>query len=345
MKLTPFLLVAASPIFAAPSLDQRVSTLEKQMNEVRVPSVYGNAGAKTASATAATNRYGPVFSIEMLYCKPFFGGNEFGFTDTVFPVASPYIGHIVQFNFDWQFGLRAGFGYQFCNPDWLLSTEFTHLKIEQTKHVSKPLMASGLPNVANETSAEGSWHLSYNVLDFDLGRAYFMRPRLSLHPKIGVRTAWIKQRDHEQYFNASNSVNNLLTNVNSTSGAGLLGGTGLQWHFSSQWSLFSNFIASLIYGKIEVGAKIINYRTTPVEPLKVSADTYKVLPNMSLDAGLRWETAWKVVHFALSAGYEFQYWWRQNQRVHLEGGTTYSWVRHAEDLGFHGFKLNAMLDF
>jgi hypothetical protein len=46
MKLTPFLLLAASPILAASTLDQRISKLEQQMNDVRMHSIYGNAGAK-----------------------------------------------------------------------------------------------------------------------------------------------------------------------------------------------------------------------------------------------------------------------------------------------------------
>ena len=68
------------------------------------------------------------------------------------------------------------------------------------------------------------------------------------------------------------------------------------------------------------------------EESHIKTNTYKVLPNMSLDVGLTWEMAWKVVHWSMTAGYEFQYWWRQNQRPHLDYGATYSWVRHAEDL-------------
>ena len=51
MKLTPFLLLAAGNVIAASSLDQRVAGLEQQMTEVRTRTVFGNAGAKTASAS------------------------------------------------------------------------------------------------------------------------------------------------------------------------------------------------------------------------------------------------------------------------------------------------------
>ena len=38
----------------------------------------------------------------------------------------------------------------------------------------------------------------------------------------------------------------------------------------------------------------MNFDSSPAVPLDVSADTYKVLPNMSLDTGLQWEMCWKV---------------------------------------------------
>ena len=346
------LLLAVTPLAAA-SLDQRVSKLEQQMKETRMHSVYGNTGANTASATPSIHRYGPFLSVDMLYWKPFIGGTEFAYIDNEFPVAAPFYGNVVQFNFDWQFGFRTALGYQFTNPDWDISGIFTRVKFHQTKHENKPLSASGLPDVTDETSAEGKWSTSFNVLDLDLARAYFLRPRFSIHPRIGVRTAWIKQHDHMEYSNASNNRSNLLVFNNSTSGVGLLAGSGLHWHWSSQWSLFGNFIASLIYGKIEVGAKSVNFFPTlamyalprPSDPLNVSADTYKVLPNTSLDIGLQWEMSWSAVRLSMAAGYEFQYWWRQNQQLQLDNGTTYSWQRHSEDLGFQGIKFNAGLDF
>jgi hypothetical protein len=348
MKLIPFVLLAASPILATSALDRRISNLEQQMKDVRMCSVFGNVGAKTVSATPDTGCHVSFLSIEMLYWKPFIGGSEFAYTDDVFPVARPFIGNIVQMNCDWQFGFRTGLGYRFSDIDWTLGAEFIRLKFHNHEHVAIPdggLSASGLPGATNESSAEAKWAISFNVLDVDLSRPYFLRPRFSMEPRIGVRTAWIKQNDRALYLNAFTDGSSLLKNVNSTAGIGVFGGTRLNWHWSSQWSLYGGATASLIYGKMKVAAKIMNSGFVSVVPLDISADTYKVLPNMSLDSGLQWEKAWKVVRFALAAGYDFQYWWGQNQRLHLKRGTQYSWSRYAEDLGFQGFKLKATLDY
>jgi hypothetical protein len=66
---------------------------------------------------------------------------------------------------------------------------------------------------------------------------------------------------------------------------------------------------------------------------------------MSLDTGISWKMFWKAACLSLDAGYDFQYWWRQNQRLRLNNGAYYSWTRYAEDLGFQGFKLRAALDY
>jgi hypothetical protein len=347
MKPIQLLFLAASPVFATNALDRRITNLEQQMDEVRECTALGNAGAKTASATADIDCPVSFFSIEMLYWKPFIGGSDFAFTDDAFPVAIPYMGNLAEINSDWHFGFRAGLGYRFSNIDWVINAEYTRLKFASLEHTSANggISASGLFLAGNETSAKAKWALSFNVLDVDLSRPYFLRPRFSLEPRIGLRSAWITQRDHAQYFNASNDQSRLLKYVNSASGIGIFGGTRMSWHWSRQWSLYGGASASLIYGKMNVAAKSMNFAVAPAIPLDVSADTYKVLPNMSIDTGLQWQMCWKAVCLSLAAGYDFQYWWRQNQRPHLDANTNYSWIRHAEDLGFQGFKLSAALDY
>jgi hypothetical protein len=352
MKLSPLFLLAASPILASGSLDQRISRLEQQMEEARMCSVLGTTGANTASAThnLCLSSYIPSLFIEMLYWQPFIGGSEFAYTNGVFPVTnSPFVGKIAEQNCDWQFGFRTGLSYRFSSFDWTLSADFARLTFENVEHAGHPnggVCASGLPNASNETSAKAMWAVSFNVLDVDLSRPYFLRPRFSLNPRIGVRTAWIKQHDHAHYFNASNNESKLLKYVNATTGIGIFGGTQMNWYWSNQWSLFGGATGSLIYGKMKVAAKSMNFtESAATVPLDVSADTYKVLPNLSVDTGLQWQMAWKYVSLSLAAGYEFQYWWRQNQRLHLDDGATYSWVRFAEDLGFQGLNIRAALDF
>ena len=152
MKLTPFFLLAATPIIAAPGLDQRVSKLEQQMKEARMETVYGNAGARTVSATPATDRYGPSFSVDFLCWKPFIGGTEFAFTDYSYPNdgITFYDTALANVNFDWKFGFRTGFGYQFSDPDWDMSAVYTRVEFDQVvhrpAHPGGSVDASGLPS-------------------------------------------------------------------------------------------------------------------------------------------------------------------------------------------------------
>jgi|GEM_PF-963143 len=332
---------AAAPVIAN-TTGQRISRLEHQMQEARTTTVFGNTGAKTITATPDIGCHVPFISIEMLYWKPFIGGSEFAYN--TFSMNTPYIGHIDQMNSDWEFGFRAGLGYRFTDIDWTLGSEFTRLKFHDLAHPHGSISASNLPALFFESSAKAKWKVSFNVLDLYLSRPYFLRPRFSAEPGIGLRTAWIFQRDYAQYFDLESGFNTMLKNVNSSAGIGILGRTRLNWHWSRQWSLFGGASASLIYAKMTVAAKAINnpdFETL----LDISADIYKVLPNIGFNTGLQWIKSWARVALSLAAGYDFQYWWRQNQRLQLKSNETYSWDRYGEDLGFQGFTLKAALDF
>lgn len=334
---------AATLVFSN-TLDERISHLEQQMKEASVQTVFGNTGANTAPASPRLEYPIPFVLIEMLYWKPFFGGNEYGYTDSSFPVAQPFNGKIVQMNSDWQFGFKMGLGYRFTAIDWSLGAEFTRLKFHDHHSSGSSLSASGLPDAGNESSAHAKWKISFNVLDFYLARPYFLRPRLSMEPRMGLRTAWIHQNDHEQYFNTLSGVNPWLKNNNLSKGIGIFGGTAAHWHWCRQWGLYGGASASLIYGKIKCSTEASDPSNSP-SVLDVSADTYKVLPNCELHTGLQWNYSWKVATLLLAAGYDFQYWWGQNQRPHLKYNTDYSWLRYNEDLGFQGFSLTAALNY
>ena len=351
MKLTYFvLLAAATPIFSAGKLERRVEKLEQEMDQIRVQTVYGNVGAKTPSAAPVINRFGPLVYAQAIYWKPFEGGTEFAFTNNTSPPVAPYLGEIVQFNFDWQWGFRIGLGYQFDNPDWEVATEYTRVKFHASKNEKAPtggsLEASGLSTATDSdrtdfSKAQAKWSTAFSILDFTLSRPYLVRPSLALQPTIGVRAAWIFQRDQVDYYSGA-SVANMLKNNNGTSSIGILGGSQMNWRWTKNWGLYSSLTGSLLYGKFSVATKSL---TSDEIVLNISEDTYKVLPNLSADAGVKWQMCFNRMKLFASLGYEFQYWWQQNQRPHFNETTTYSWLRYAEDLGFQGININAGIDF
>ena len=223
--------------------------------------------------------------------------------------------------------------------------DYTRVKFHSSKNEKAPvngsLEASGLPDADGFSRANANWAIAFSVLDFTVSRSYLIRPSLSFNPAIGVRSAWIFQRDQVEYY-SSGSVANLLKNVNGTSSIGLLGSSQMNWRWTKNWGLYSSFVGSLLYGKFSVGTKSFTDGSTVLD---TSNDTFTILPNVSFDAGLKWEMCLNRVRLFASAGYEFQYWWRQNQRSHLNEDVTYSWVRYAEDLGFEGIAINAGVDF
>ena len=135
MKLTPFLLLAASPVLASSALDQRISKLEQQMEEVRMCSVLGSAGAKTRTATPDHR----LLCTRSYRSRCFTGSHLSEAASLLSPIIRflwqvPIIGNLVQVNSDWQFGFKAGLGYRFSNIDWALSAEFTRVKFDSVEH-------------------------------------------------------------------------------------------------------------------------------------------------------------------------------------------------------------------
>ena len=346
------LLIASSAIMASPTLDKRITTLEEQMHDLRMQSVYGNYGAETATAYPSLNSWGVYFEAEAIYWKFFEGGTDYVFVKQPNVNSSTYVDRLHYMDFDWRFAYRFTLGYQLKDPSLDLRTTFTRFTTDQSTGVDQPAGGGTLyPNQAvtanpDYTRSSESWNLSFNVLDLTVGRSYFLRRTFSAHPYMGLRGALIDQRSKATWEGSATSDFEFKS-TNNFFGIGLLAGTQGRWHFDTNWSVFGSILGSLLYGWYDVDSTIHKFYLGVSNPLELESDTRRVVPNMTADAGFRWEyLAFKNrTRFALSLAYEFQYWWAQNQMIHTKNGTSYAWDRLAEDFGMQGVKLNFALDF
>jgi hypothetical protein len=64
-------------------------------------------------------------------------------------------------------------------------------------------------------------------------------------------------------------------------------------------------------------------------------------------AGLAWDRNFNRErwHFGLSAGFEAQYWWGQNQTEQFTDADFPIYIREKGDLAFYGLTLRARVDF
>ena len=99
-------------------MDSRVTQLENQMQQVRTETAMGTYGAQTASARAEVDGYGWFFNFDVLYWHAKVGGTEFAYTDQDPRAQLPVKGRTKDIDFEWDWGIRVGLGYNFEHDGW-----------------------------------------------------------------------------------------------------------------------------------------------------------------------------------------------------------------------------------
>ncbi len=110
-------------------------------------------------------------------------------------------------------------------------------------------------------NVKASWRLTLNDIALDIGQTFWLREGFTFRPYAGVRGAWIKT-----LFQTKSRLQETLTVpglaessmdlfakdrfIDRFWGMGIHLGIKPNWYFHSNWSIFGNFDAALIYGKL-----------------------------------------------------------------------------------------------
>jgi hypothetical protein len=268
-------------------------------------------------------------------------------------------GHLKKPNFNWKPGFRLGLGYNIPFDQWDLYFTWTRLETEANGHAAAPT-GGGLASVwlpldtgttGPITSARSHWHLSYDVIDLELGRSFFFTKALCGRPFLGLRGVWMNQRFDNQYSFSALSPAATADLRQSFHAPALRGGLNLNWRFTNSFSFVANASASLAYGKFNIKQDDdLPSSATPLPSVNVRDKFHSVKANVEAALGLQWETYFSKnrYHFALAAAYEYVDWFNQNQLTNYQydvsGGNTF--VKHLKgDLSLQGLTLSARFDF
>ncbi len=203
-------------------------------------------------------------------------------------------------HFRWNWGARAGIGYQFDNFDsWDLYAGWTYVHGKAKDSTSVPFDAFANESLAptwggnagiiqdggffvdggSETfvqSASANWNMVMNVIDLELGRSFYFGRKVTVRPMVGVRTAFIDQDylvRYETFYNLSSD--DPFTGAEITApgkmkadtdfwGIGLRGGFDLLWHFTQNWGIDGRMSGSILAGSFDVKQ---DYRSFVVESI------------------------------------------------------------------------------
>ncbi len=323
------------PLFAE-KMETRVGVLEQQMGNIGTHPPSSDYGSQIANATFERGWIG----IE-LFGGPLYWHAKVGGTEYVYSLASGKRKEESQ-SFDWDLGYRLGVGVFLPIVKWEVLGTYTHFGAHDTegRGIIPPSLLVNLRGsffVFNQ-SIKSSYDIDYDAVSLELKRNSFLGSLLGLGSSLGVKQAWIDQKQWVTY----SAFQQDLTKVKDRcrfKGVGPQLGMNMNCHLFSGFSFFGNVKGALLYGDFEV-------KHTEI-PIKIKGDAHLFSPNLSFTFGLNKDFPIGGAQIFISLAYEADYYWRQNQMVTMEdtGRGRLKIARQADDLTFYGVTGHLGIEF
>lgn len=258
-------------------------------------------------------------------------------------------------DFEWDWGFRAGIGYNMEHDQWDTQLYYTWFRTEKSDHVSR-ILDTASPAIlvpayfgtffiggSHFQSDKITWKIHFNMFDWELGRNYLVSKNLALRPHLGVKGGWIHQSLHGH---AKTFSDILLTykDKNNFWGVGPSGGVNTKWNLGNVnthfFSLFGDFAGALMWGHWDVNHHSFDIVNGEIKFKHLNKDQCAAM--LQAFMGFGWETNFNgdQCHLAIKLGYEVQHWFNQ-----LKLFPPTATARYNYDLSFQGGTLDVRLDF
>ncbi|HEY5259139.1 MAG TPA: Lpg1974 family pore-forming outer membrane protein [Rhabdochlamydiaceae bacterium] len=281
-------------------------------------------------------------------------------------------------SFDWNPGFRVGIGGASCDCDhWGLLFNYTHIRNKAHGSTNIGTLDATLDNFLASSwdqillgiyasAASARWSVNYNTEILDAYRDFFLGKHLIVRPRMGLLNANIDQKYHATYtLDPNDPIFSTVPEAKMEAkcnywGLGVRGGVDLVWHFSDHWGIYGELSAGLVYGRFNIDRNgnssypITDTTGQVSDPytFEFKEKMWRARATIQTALGLEWETIFNRNRnrIAISAGYEFNEWFRQNQfaqSIHVPGGdvSIVSYNFSNADLAFKGGTLRATFNF
>ncbi len=343
---------------------QMKSGVQSQKNEQPMPMT---SMVTLASANPMSDNGWYLFA-DALYWHADVGNTDWAYvnTNTTLPAGTitPLSAYHIDFKWDW--GFKIGIGVNMDHGQWDSDLYYTWFRTSRVNNLS-----ASLTQFANDThdvilngfiGAKYDQKLSFNMIDWELGRDHFVSKHLAVHPHIGLKGGWIDQKIRGFFIYSPpgtltpNSAQRLRIK-NDFWGIGAAGGVNTSWMLGNvdthYFSLKGDLGGALMYGHFSSGY-YYDTITLPVSagaPNVTQAQQFNGLnrnlavPMLQTALALGWDTEFNDdrCHFGLKVAYEFQYWFRQSQIVANPVVATF--FRLSDDLALQGLTIDFRFDF
>lgn len=302
----------------------------------------------------------PYITVDFIYWKTSEGGLDYAF-DGVAPSTPPVInakkGKFHSPEQEYDPGFKVGFGLNFKHDGWDFFTEYTRLHSDHEHdhvhaHENNVLLSTwllqlpgGVVTQIGLESASAKWHMNFDMLDFELGRNYYISKFLTLRPYVGIKLIWTDQHYNVNYvaddITFQNTDRASIKMTQDVMGTGIQAGLDAAWHMTKNWSVFGNFSLAGLWNDFDNSRK--DYQTVDSvtqRTLNNKNDQTLLQPYFDFILGVQYETWFyhDYYHFGIHAGWEEVLLPNHNQLIGL-----YNEV--SGDLGFQGLTIQARFDF
>lgn len=276
-------------------------------------------------------------------------------TTSTLPVVD---GHVKNVKYDWSWGFRAGIGYNLPHDGWDTLLNWTWFQAHESKK-NKPSAPEILvptqvaPNEASltDTSARGRARLHINMLDWELGREFFVSKWLTLRPFVGARGGWFNRNFKTKYTTSAPVQKIDGHDHNRFRGGGLRAGLDTQWGLGCGWSFFGDLALSILYGtqRIHSHQDLKNPGQNETRIQHVHDHWMTVRAMLDLALGLRWDHL-----FGCNDSYRIriQFGWEQTTLFGFDKDLNFvnasapgKYCFNQGDLGVSGVSLQLRFDF
>lgn len=297
---------------------------------------------------------------------------------------------------NWDPGFRLGLGWNTSYDGWDVDANWTWYHNNQSNSTSVPANFSHLgsnfyPSVGQQAiidpwldagvfhsafadsgntylfdTVKSSWKLFLNQVDLNLGRKYWLSKSFTMRPYAGGRGAWATTNFRNQALRISgvDYLDFTDTFKDKFWGVGLMTGFQPEWHITSTFSLFSNFDASLLWGRFKMKksedyTRLISGASQTAINNNFISNFSKMTTMVDLAFGLRWTENWCNYRYRayFDAGWEHHIWFDTNNRLKtlgherlnvLTATNPHSFENFEEEVGnlmYGGLVIRARLDY
>ncbi|MEX0961373.1 MAG: Lpg1974 family pore-forming outer membrane protein [Simkaniaceae bacterium] len=275
------------------------------------------------SYRAEINRMAAYARFDFLWWRVLENNLDYAIQDQPFSTSPrSAIGKYRSAKFDYDIGVKLALGFRFPPNFWEAEVQWTYFDDENQQITDGPDLTSNLELVgtfdqmtnARLSRAKSAIHLNLQMLDFTLGKRFFIQDYLMMKFFTGLSGAWIMQDWEVDYI--SNVNNNFLKFHWRFDGAGLKTGLHADWYLGRGFGIFTQVSGSGYVGSYKNDEQYTQQTTNNDKNRFQDSqfDDTRFVLNMQyllgLDFGTTFSNGWNLNLFL---GYEIQPWFNLHE--------------------------------